>query len=137
MTDAEVFAWAAIVYALILALLILVYRRKRHLSAAAHVQSPAEITMQRALVDWLQEERIVRVMVQTKTASAAELQVTLLAVPAMAAVQLKSTCEVLLRERMVRRVIAAWMWQRYKADQREVLKSLTAWANPTPQRRTA
>jgi len=63
--------------------------------------------------------------------------VTLLMVPAMDLAQLKSTCEVLLRERMVRRVIAAWMWQRYKADHREVLGALATWANPTPQRRTA
>jgi len=132
-----VFVWIAVVYALLLALFILVYRRKRQLAAAVHVHSPAEVTMRNALEDWLHEERIVRVMVQTRTATVAALQVTLLAVPAMDLAQLKSTCEVLLRERMVRRVIAAWMWQRYKADQREVLGVLTAWANPTPQRRTA
>jgi len=132
-TDAAVFVWTAIVYTLILVILILAYRRGRR----RHVEAPAEVTMRNALEDWLHEERIVRIMVQTRTATVAELQVTLLMVPAMDLAQLKSTCEVLLRERMVRRVIAAWMWQRYKADHREVLGALATWANPTPQRRTA
>jgi len=133
MTDAGVFVWTAIVYTLILVLLILVYRRGRR----RYVEAPAEVTMRNALEDWLHEERIVRIMVQTRTATVDELQVTLFAVPAMNLAQLKSTCEALLRERMVRRVIAAWMWQRYKANQREVLAVLAEWANPVPQRRSA
>jgi hypothetical protein len=132
-----VFVWTAVIYALLLVLLILSYRRKRRLSAEVHAPQGAVVTMRNALEDWLHEERIVRVMVQTRTATVAELQVTLLAVPSMTRTQLCSTCEALLRERMVRRVIAAWMWQRYRADQRRVLAALAEWAKPVPQRRSA
>ena len=137
MNDA-VFVWLVVVYALLLVFLILVYRRGRRLSTKVHDPAPdGADTMRAALEDWLHQGRIVRVMVQTRTASVAELQVTLLALPAMTPPQLRSTCEALLRERMVRRVIAAWMWQRYRADQRQVLSVLVDWAKPVPQRRSA
>lgn len=132
-----VFVWTAVVYALLLVLLIAAYRRKRRLTAEVHAPPQAVVTMRNALEDWLHEKRIVRVMVQTRTATVAELQVTLLAVPSMSRDQLRSTCEALLRERMVRRVIATWMWQHYRADQRQVLAALAEWAKPVPQRRSA
>lgn len=58
------------------------------------------------LTEWLQNERIVKAMIDTHTASRDELQTTLLALPVLNAGQIRSTCKALLRNRNVRRVIA-------------------------------
>lgn len=62
--------------------------------------------MRDGLTEWLQDERIVKAMVETRTATKDELQTTLLALPVMSATQVRSTAKALLRDRNVRRVIA-------------------------------
>ena len=109
--------------------------QSRDYMAGEVVEGQADVdAMRNALTDWLQEQRIVRAMVTTKTASFPELQVTLLAVPAMRREQLESTCHALLRDKAVRRVIAAYVSHRHGLQVGLVLKGLLDWAKPIPMR---
>lgn len=93
--------------------------------------------MRDGLNEWLQNDRIVRAMMETKTATQTELQTTLLALPIMSAIQVRSTCKALLRDRNVRRVIAvefakARNWPKEKHS--DLLVALAEWAQIEPQR---
>ncbi len=96
--------------------------------------------MRDGLTEWLQNPRIVRTMLTTHTASKDYLQTTQLAVPVMRAIQIRSTCKALLRNRDVRRVIAVEFmrlrgWPKEKHSQ--VLASLAEYAQLEPQRTAA
>jgi hypothetical protein len=131
--------WAAIAlcYLGIMIFLGWAFARRRKQQATVHVVPPEVNTRRVALYEWLQQERIVRAMIQSRTATRSELHVTFLGIPAMSLPQLESTCESLLRDKNVRRVIAAYMVKKYGMDLGELTKELTAWANPVPERRTA
>lgn len=130
-----------LVYIAIMALLVWAYRRKRKQMATIH-DHPAEVVeMRNALLHWLHDERIVKAMVQTGTATLLELQATLLLVPAMSKAQLAGAVQSLLRLKDVRRVIAVQIMKLNPGagpkDHANLLKGLTEWANPVPERRRA
>ncbi len=125
----------ALVYLLLLAFLFYLIRRRSRQSAKVHDRPVDEVVLRNALSEWLATERIQKALVTTRAVSAAELENTRTLLPSMSLAQLRSTASVLLRERMVRRIIAAWMWSRYRTDQAETLRELTEWAKPVPQRK--
>jgi len=93
--------------------------------------------MREWLTEWLQSERIFKAMVQTETATRAHLQTTQLAIPAMSAHQIRSTCKALLRDRNVRRVIAVEFMKAHnlpKGQHASILAGLAEYAQIEPQR---
>ena len=93
--------------------------------------------MRNALEEWLYNPRIVKVMIDTRTATREDLTKTLLALPAMTPYTIKSTAKVLLRMKDVRRVIAIQYMRNYGIEKDEhwrVLRDLAKWADVQPPR---
>jgi hypothetical protein len=124
-----------LIVGLMMALQVFVARRAWSYKEDIHDLAPDPNAMRLALEDWLQQPRIVKAMLDTGTASREELQATLLTVPAMSEVQLRSTCKSLLRVRAVRAVIAVYVIKTQHIPEyshKHLVRSLTAWADPVP-----
>jgi len=93
--------------------------------------------MREFLTEWLQNPRIVQTMWVSATATREALQTTQLAIPAMSAHQIRSTCKALLRDRNVRRVIAVEFMKAHnipKSQHASILAGLAEYAQLEPQR---
>ena len=87
------------------------------------------------LTEWLQNERIIRTMLETGTATKDALQTTYLALPVFNANQIRSTAKALLRDRNVRRVIAIEFMRKRNmptSQHSQVLAGLAQWAQIEP-----
>ena len=93
--------------------------------------------MRTALEEWLYNPRIVKAMIDTRTATREDLTKTLLALPAMTPYTIRSTVKVLLRMKDVRRVIAIQVMRNHgftKDEHWRVLRDLGRWADISPPR---
>ena len=104
-------------------------RARRRQWRRIHLRSESHTGKEHALLDWLTEPTIVRTMIQTGTATAAELQVTLRLLPAMSETQVNDTCRTLLRDKRVRRVVVAYVGRSNAYSRAPVRRALREWAN--------
>lgn len=126
-------AWAIVLVAL-LGLVILSVRhrtvrvpekRKERL-----VRSPTHQAQVIALVDWLQQAKIVRTILENKVATAEGLQKTLEHVEGLSEEEVAATVGLLLRDRTVRRVIVAFSERERGLPPAAVRTALLQWAEP-------
>lgn len=132
MNDPAVVVWIVACALVVLAGLVLFHRRRRQevTSETQHVRSEMHNTQIHAIQEWLTQERIVRVILQTRTAGLLGLQQTLNEITAMPAADVAATAAILLRHRDVRRACATFMAAKYALPHHQVMKELAEWAAP-------
>ena len=83
-----------------------------------------------ALVDWLQQAKIVRTILETKVATAQGLQTTLEEIEGLSEAEVAATVGVILQNRDVRRVVAAYTERVRGLPPAAVRAALVDWALP-------
>lgn len=81
-----------------------------------------------ALMDWLQQPKIVQSVVESGSYTRKQLQYEFEMIPWMSEFQLRQAAQKLLADRLTRRVVATYMERAHGTDRREVMKALLSWA---------
>jgi LPXTG-motif cell wall-anchored protein len=116
---------------LLVAGLILVIRKKRLIvyeEIEALERSEEHEALVNALTEWLQEERIVRAMIENRVANRPGLEETFRKLAGYDERKVKAVAAALLRERNVRRVIAAHLEHAHGITHREAMAPLLEWS---------
>jgi hypothetical protein len=116
--------WLGVV-ALFAAFVPIWWTRKRKI----HERSEEQSTLANAMTDWLQQKRIVQAILESGAFTAKQLQFTFEAIPWMSEYQLRTAAAAVLKDRMVRRVIAAYMEKEHGTDHNVVLQALKQWSD--------
>ncbi len=126
MISPELLIWAVCLAFAVLALRYVPawWRRKRD----HDTQSEEQRIMVNAMVDWLQQRRIVQAIVESGVYTQQQLQTTFEMLPWMSEYQLKTAAQKMLTDRMTRRVIATYMEKAHGTDRSEIMKDLLQWA---------
>ena len=124
--DPALVVWAVWlgVCVLFLAFVPVWWKRKREV----HDIPQEMVTLQNALTDWLQQERIVRAVIESGSFTGKQLQFTFEVLPWMSEYQIKTAASAILRDRMVRRVIASYMEKAHGTDKATVQAALRIWS---------
>jgi hypothetical protein len=113
------------VIALFAAFIPIWWTRKREI----HERTDEQTTLANAMTDWLQQQRVVQAIVESGSFTAKELQFVFETIPWMTEGQLRTAAAKILRDRMVRRVIATYMEQAHGTDHNVVLAALKQWSD--------
>ena len=100
------------------------WTRKR----SVHERPKEQTTLMNAMLDWLQQPRIAQAVIESGAFTTKQLQFTLEALPWMSEYQLKTAAAAILKDRMVRRVIASYMEKELGKDRAVVLQALKDWS---------
>lgn len=108
----------------LLALFLPIWWNRKH---KIHEHTAQHTVLRNALTDWLQQQRIVQAIHESGTYQGKHLQYAFESLPWMTEGQLRKTAATILKDRMVRRVIAAYMEKEHGTDRATVLKALNEW----------
>lgn len=130
--DAIIAAWVVAILVIVL-LVALDSRRRRAVPRLRHEQLVRSANHQAkivALVDWLQDPKIVRTILEARVATAQGLQRTMEDIESLTEGEVDATVGLLLRERSVRRVVASYTEKVRGLPPAPVRKALREWAEP-------
>jgi LPXTG-motif cell wall-anchored protein len=115
---------------LLMAALLLVARKKRRIVAEkieAIERTEEHEAILNALTEWLQEERVVRAMIENRVATRRGLVEVFAALPAYDEPKIKAVAACLLRDRNVRKVIAGHL-EKQGIPRRDAMGPLLEWS---------
>lgn len=116
---------------LLIAALVLVGRKKRHVVAEkieAMERTEEHEAILNALTEWLQEERLVRVMIDNRVANRPGLQDTFRKLQTYDERKVRAVAAALLREKNVRRLIAAHLEREHGIPHAQAMAPLLEWS---------
>ncbi len=126
MTDTVLILWL-VGLAVVVGLIYFIpywWMRKR----AIHSSNLEVKAMSLALMEWLQQPKIVQSVIESGAFTHKQLQQNFEQIPWMAELQLRILAQKILTDRTTRRVVATHMEKMHGTDKGEVMKGLLMWA---------